>query len=289
MCNLCPRKCNKNRQKENGLCGADNTIKVARAARHFWEEPCISGKNGSGTVFFSGCSLGCVFCQNADISKRLTGNAVTDNELYNIFFDLKNEGAHNINLVTCDHYIPQVLPVIKRAKKDGINIPFVLNTSSYLTENVVKALKDDIDIYLADFKFFNNATAKKYANAPDYPEVATKAIDVMVKNAPEPVFENGLMVKGVIVRVLVLPDNIIEAKQIIKHIFERYCNKVYISIMSQYTPVTSSDYPELMRKLTEREYKSVVDYAARLGLTQAFCQQISSADKKFIPNFERKQ
>ena len=287
MCNLCPRKCNTDRQKQNGLCGANDSIRVARAARHFWEEPCISGKNGSGTVFFSGCSLGCVFCQNSDISKRLLGEVVTKDELYNIFFRLKNEGAHNINLVTCDHYIAQVLPVIKKARKDKIGIPFVLNTSSYITKNVARALKDDVDIYLADFKFFNEATAKKYANAPDYPKVATDAIDEMVKNAPEPVFKDGLMIKGVIVRVLVLPDNVIEAKQIIKHIYERYGNRVYISIMSQYTPVAKSDYPELMRKLTEREYKSVVDYASRLGITQAFCQQISSADKKFIPDFER--
>ena len=287
MCNLCPRKCNTDRSKQKGLCGADNTIKVARAARHFWEEPCISGKSGSGTVFFSGCALGCVFCQNADISKRLLGASVTGDELYNMFFDLKSEGAHNINLVTCDHYIPQVLPVIKKAKKDGISIPFVLNTSSYITKNVVKALKDDIDVYLADFKFFNKNTAQKYVDAPDYPEVATKAIDEMVENAPAPVFKDGLMVKGVIVRVLVLPDNVIEAKQIIKHLFNRYGNKIYISVMSQYTPVTSCDYPELMRTLSDREYKSVVDYTVRLGITQAFCQQKSSADKKFIPDFER--
>ncbi len=285
ICNICPRQCNRDRDVQNGFCGADSGITIVRAAPHYWEEPCISGKNGSGTVFFSGCALRCVFCQNHEISRANVGKAVSQDELFDTFLKLKAQGVHNINLVTADHFIPQILPVLKRAK--SLDLPMVLNTSSYIDEKIVDALDGTIDIYLADFKFFNKNTAKKYADAPDYPEVAKTAIVKMVKQVGKPQFKDGLMTRGVIVRVLVLPDNIIEAKQIIKYLYTTFGDDIYISVMSQYTPVCKTDFPELLRTLNDREYKSVVDYTASIGVTQAFLQEKSSATKNFIPDFER--
>ena len=285
ICNVCPRQCNKDRVLQNGFCGAGSGITIARAAPHFWEEPCISGKNGSGTVFFSGCSLRCVFCQNHEISRTNVGRSVSENELFDIFLKLKEQNVHNINLVTADHFIPQILPVLKRAK--SLDLPIVLNTSSYLKEQMVDALKDTVDIYLADFKFFNKNTALKYANAPDYPEIAKTAISKMVAQVGKPRLENGIMTRGVIVRVLVLPDNIIEAKQIIKYLYNTFGDDIYISVMSQYTPVCKTDFPELCRTLNDREYKSVVDYTTSIGVTHAFLQEKTSATKNYIPDFER--
>jgi len=285
ICNLCPRKCNIDRRLQSGFCGAGNDIKVARAAPHFWEEPCISGKNGSGTVFFSGCALRCVFCQNHEISREVVGKTVTADGLFDIFLKLKEQNVHNINLVTADHFIPQILPVLKRAKSLGL--PMVLNTSSYLDGKTVDALDGAIDIYLADFKFFNKKTAQRYANAPDYPEIAKKAIAKMVKQVGAPQFKDGMMTRGVIVRVLVLPDNIIDAKQIIKYLYTTFGNDIYISVMSQYTPVCKTEFAELSRTLNDREYKSVVDYTMSIGVTQAFLQEKASASENYIPDFKR--
>ncbi len=284
ICSICPRKCNIDRQLKSGFCGAGDCITVARAAPHLWEEPCISGENGSGTVFFSGCSLQCVFCQNHDISRECVGKSVTQDELFEIFLKLKEQNVHNINLVTADHFIPQILPVLKRAK--SLKLPIVLNTSSYLEESIVDALDGTVDIYLADFKFFNKNTAQKYANAPDYPEIAKKAIAKMVNQVGASQFKDGMMTRGVIVRVLVLPGNIIDAKQIIKYLHTTFGNDIYISVMSQYTPVCKTGYPELSRTLNDREYKSVVDYTMSIGITQAFLQQKSSASESYIPDFK---
>lgn len=255
---------------------------ISRAAPHFWEEPCISGKNGSGTVFFAGCSLGCVFCQNYKISHKLQGKKTDDDGLYAIFKDLENKGCHNINLVTADHYIPHLLPLLKNT---DVKIPFALNTSSYLTENAVKSLDGLVDIFIADFKFFDPRVAKKYADAEDYPEVAKKAIEQMVFQVGAPIIKNGLMEHGVIVRVLVLPDNIIDAKRTIKYLHTTFGDKIIISVMSQYTPVCDTPYPELSRRLTDREYKSVVDYAVHLGIQNCFLQEKASANTDFIPEF----
>lgn len=285
ICSLCPRKCNIDRRLQSGFCGAGNDIKIARAAPHFWEEPCISGKNGSGTVFFSGCALRCVFCQNHEISREAVGKTVTADGLFDIFLKLKEQNVHNLNLVTADHFIPQILPVLKRARSLGL--PMVLNTSSYLDGKTVDALDGKIDIYLADFKFFNKKTAQRYANAPDYPEIAKKAIAKMVEQVGAPQFEDGMMTRGVIVRVLVLPDNIIDAKQIIKYLYTTFGNDIYISVMSQYTPVCKTEFAELSRTLNDREYKSVVDYTMSIGVTQAFLQQKASASENYIPDFKR--
>ena len=281
-CNLCPRQCNTDRSKTAGFCGAGDRITIARAAPHMWEEPCISGKNGSGTVFFSGCSLGCVFCQNYKISRAKTGRAVDGDALSDIFKEFEDKGCHNINLVTADHYLDKLIPVLKRT---DIKIPIVLNTSSYLKPGTVDALDGVVDVFLADFKFFDSRIAKKYANAPDYPDVAAAAIDRMVRIAGTPQFKDGIMTRGVIVRVLVLPSNVIDAKRTVKYLIETYGDSIYISIMSQYTPVCDTPYPELSRKITDREYKSVVDFALTHGIKNCFVQDKSSATEDFIPEF----
>lgn len=282
ICSLCPRKCNIDRSREVGFCGVGDTVRISRAAPHLWEEPCISGKNGSGTVFFSGCSLHCVFCQNYKISRAAVGECVDADRLCDIFYMLRDKGCHNINLVTADHYIPQLLPVLKSA---DIGIPIVLNTSSYIDAKTVRALDGVADVYLADFKFFDPRVAKKYADAPDYPEVAKNAIAQMVAQTGAPVLENGLMTRGVIVRVLVLPGNVIDAKRTVKYLLDTYGDGIYISIMSQYTPVCDTPYPELSRRLTDREYKSVVDFALAHGIKNCFVQQKTSATEDYIPDF----
>lgn len=255
---------------------------ISRAAPHFWEEPCISGERGSGTVFFAGCSLGCVFCQNYKISHTAFGKKTDRNELLSIFKAFEDKGCHNINLVTADHYIPHLLPILKES---DVKIPFALNTSSYLTQNAVKSLSGLVDIFIADFKFFDSRVAKKYADAEDYPDVAKISIAQMVMQTGAPQIQNGIMKKGVIVRVLVLPDNIIDAKRTIKYLYTTFGDGIIISIMSQYTPVCDLPFPELSRKLSDREYKSVVDYARHLGIKNCFIQQKSSADADFIPEF----
>ncbi len=284
ICNICPRQCNIDRDLQNGFCGAGSGVTIVRAAPHLWEEPCISGKNGSGTVFFSGCSLQCVFCQNREISRKNVGKSVSNDELYDIFASLKAQKVHNINLVTADHFIPQILPALKRAK--SLELPIVLNTSSYLKENIIDALCGTVDIYLADFKFFNDKTALKYANAQDYPDIAKNAIAKMVEQVGVPQFKDDIMTRGVIVRVLVLPDNIIDAKQTIKYLYNTFGDDIYISVMSQYTPVCKTDYPELSRTLTDREYKSVVDFTLSLGVKNAFLQEKTSATENYIPDFK---
>ena len=285
ICALCPRKCNIDRSTGIGFCGVGEKVRISRAAPHFWEEPCISGKNGSGTVFFSGCSLHCVFCQNYKISRAAVGSTVDGNRLLDIFRMLRDKGCHNINLVTADHYIPYILPVLKTA---DIGIPFVLNTSSYLDKKTVRALEGIVSVFLADFKFFDPRVAKKYADAPDYPDVAKAAIEQMVLQTGAPVFENGIVTRGVIVRVLVLPGNVIDAKRTVKYLLDTYGDSIYISIMSQYTPVCDTPYPELSRRLTDREYKSVVDFALAHNIKNCFIQEKSSATEQFIPDFGEK-
>lgn len=281
-CTLCPRQCNIDRSKTVGFCKVGDDILVSRAAPHFWEEPCISGKNGSGTVFFSGCALGCVFCQNHKISRAKTGATVDRDALPDIFKQLEDKGCHNINLVTADHYLNKLIPILKAAE---LTVPIVLNTSSYLKPQVVDVLESIVDVFLADFKFFDSRVAKKYANAPDYPNVAAAAIDRMVKIAGAPQFNDGIMTRGVIVRVLVLPDNVIDAKRTIKYLIETYGDSIYISIMSQYTPVCDTQFTELSRRITDREYKSVIDFALAHGIKNCFIQDKSSATEAFIPDF----
>lgn len=285
-CKICPRECGADREKERGCCGADSTIRIARAAKHMWEEPIISGKDGSGTIFFSGCALGCEFCQNAVLSHENYGTPITPQRLYDIMFELKKEGAVNINLVTADHYIPYILPILKSAKKNGIGIPLLLNTSSYLKPKTLETLDGIIDIYLADLKFTSSDAAMKYCCAPDYPEIAKAAISHMVKAAGRPVIEDGLLKSGVIVRVLVLPGNVIDAKASIKYLYKTYGDDIFISVMGQYVPMPGCSHRELQHELSGAAYKSVTRYAQSLGIKNGFIQDRAAADRIYIPKFD---
>lgn len=287
LCNLCPRNCNTDRDKTTGYCKVTNTVKISRAALHHWEEPCISAHNGSGTVFFSGCNMGCVFCQNQDISHGAFGKEITLQRLAQIFIELQQQKAHNVNLVTPTHFAPQIIDAVKLARSNGLTIPVVYNTSSYEKAESIENLKGTVDVYLPDFKYMSAATAKKYSFCVDYPEVAKKAIDTMIKQTGPCVFDDeGVITKGVIVRVLVLPGHTCEAKQIIEYLYNTYGDDIYISIMSQYTPCTNLEkYPEINRRLTQQEYDEVVDFAVELGLENGFLQEGEAASESFIPPF----
>lgn len=288
-CNICPRECGADRENGRiGVCGCGDTIYISRAALHYWEEPPISYKKGSGTVFFSGCNLKCVFCQNREISRKMVGKPVTADRLYEIFRELKAKGAHNINLVTPTHYTEQLIPVLKRAKEEKLGVPILWNSSGYEKAEEIRKLRGLVDIYLPDMKYIRAETAKKYSGAADYFDYASKALDEMVSQAGTPIINRSTMRRGVIVRHLILPGNTEESKEIIKYLFERYGNKIYISIMSQYTPMecVRDTHPELYRKVTEEEYLSVVEYAKNLGVENAFIQDGNTAEESFIPPFD---
>lgn len=285
-CTLCPRECRINRSEDLGFCGEGSSLSVARAALHAWEEPPISGTNGSGTVFFRGCNLKCIYCQNHSIAHNIGGKEVSTKELSDAFLRLQKQGAHNINLVTSTHFVPHIIESVKLAKINGLNIPIVYNTSGYEKKETIKMLADTVDIFLTDFKYIKDKTAKKYSNAPNYVAHAKASLSEMVQIAPTPTFENGLMKKGVIVRVLLLPDHLIETKMIVKYLYETYGNNIYISLMNQYTPIKEHKYSNLNRKVTDYEYKSLIDYAAHLGIKNAFIQHGETATESFIPAFD---
>ena len=291
-CTLCPRNCAVDREKgERGICGQTNEVKVARAALHFWEEPCISGEEGSGTVFFSGCSLHCVFCQNEAIANGTVGKVITIERLAEIFLELQEKGANNINLVTPGHFIPQIKEALTQARKKGLKLPIVYNTSSYESVEAIKSLEGFVDIYLPDFKYMNSELSAKYSHAADYAQVAKEVIHEMVRQTGKPVFENdddeGLLKRGTVVRHLMLPGGMEDSKAVIQYLYETYGNDIYISIMSQFTPLANvSGYPELNRKVTEEEYEELVDYAIELGLEQGFIQEGDVAEESFIPDFD---
>ncbi len=285
-CTLCPRECKVNRNKKKGYCGEGASLNLTRAALHAWEEPCISGTNGSGTVFFRGCSLKCIYCQNYAIAHNEGGKVVSIDEFAKACIALQQKGAHNINLVTPTHFVPHVIEGIKKAKEKGLTIPVVYNTSGYEKAETVALLKDTVDIFLTDFKYIKPETAKKYSNAENYVSFAKEALGEMVKIAPSPTFENSLMTKGVIVRVLLLPDHLIETKMIVKYLFETYGDNIYISLMNQYTPIKKHEYENLNRTVTDYEYKSLVEYAMHLGIKNAFIQQGGTAKESFIPSFD---
>ncbi|MBO6240042.1 MAG: radical SAM protein [Butyrivibrio sp.] len=290
-CTLCPRNCKVDRTKAAGFCREKDVLHVSRAALHMWEEPCISGTNGSGTVFFSGCNMGCVFCQNRKISRGEVGKNISTQRLVDIFFELQEKGANNINLVTADMFIPTVKRAIESAKERNLKIPFLLNTASYINVETLKSLEGLIDIYLPDFKYIKNEDAIRYSRAPGYVESAKDAIDEMVRQQPECIFyddEKGqhLMKNGVIVRHLLMPGKVIQAKMIIKYLYEKYGDSIYISLMNQFTPNGElSDYPEINRPVKESEYHSLIKYAENMGLTNGFIQFGETADESFIPDF----
>lgn len=289
MCTLCPRACGVNRvNREVGACHSHAEPLVAHSMLHKWEEPCLSGTNGSGTVFFSGCSLGCLYCQNQKISRGSVGKAHTVQELASLFLSLEGQGAHNVNLVTATHFVPHIIDSVRLAREGGMSVPVVYNTSGYESVATLRSLFDTVDVYLTDFRYVRSETARAYSFAPDYPTAADAALEEMVKQHPSPVFDNaGLMRAGVIVRVLLLPGHLIEAKMIVKRVFERYGSNVYISLMSQYTPVIKNDkYPELNRRVSKTEYLSLTEYAAALGVKNAYTQEREAASESFIPFFE---
>ncbi len=286
-CRLCPRNCGINRYEKVGVCGASNKVRVSHYSLHEWEEPVISGINGSGTVFFSHCNLKCIFCQNKKISTGGYGKDITNKRLGEIFLELQEKGAHNINLVTPTHYVPQIVSVLKKIKGKELEIPVVYNTSSYENVSTIELLDGLVDVYLADFKYFDDELAKNYSNCKNYFEVASKAISKMYEQVGNPVFENDLMKKGVIVRLLLLPGHKEDIKKIIKYIYDTYKDNVYISIMNQYTPVTKTlDYPNLNWTVTDSEYCDVINYACDLGVTCAFIQEGETASESFIPDFD---
>lgn len=292
-CQLCPRNCKANRfEGKHGICGVSSNIKVARAALHFWEESCISGTKGSGTVFFSGCALHCVFCQNEAISHGKTGKEITREKLVEIFLNLQAQGANNINLVTAGQYIPDIVWSVEHAKAQGLSIPIVYNTSSYESVEALKQLEGIVDIYLPDFKYFHAQIADKYSHAPDYPEKAKAAIAEMVRQQPNPTFsykkeqDMELMQKGVLVRHLLLPGQLRDAKQVVKYLYDTYGSQIYLSLMSQFTPLPHlQDYPELNRKVSRKSYEKLVDYAIEIGVENGYIQEEDVAEESFIPAF----
>lgn len=288
-CLLCPRKCGTNRRTgQTGVCGVSSEIKVARAALHYWEEPCISGKKGSGAVFFSGCSLHCVFCQNREISDGKEGKVISKERLSDIFMELAGKGANNINLVTPGQYIPDIVWAVNDAKSRGMKLPIIYNTSGYENVTELKLLEGIVDVYLPDFKYMDSTLSAMYSRAKDYPSVAKQALSEMVRQQPDVVIDDatGLIQKGVIVRQLLLPGHVNDAKAVLKYLYDTYHDHVYISMMSQFTPIALKDYPEINRTVTRREYERLVDYALEIGITNAFIQEGDVAKDSFIPAFD---
>ena len=294
-CSLCPRKCNIDRTVHKGFCGETDRVRLARAALHFFEEPSISGTVGSGAVFFSGCNLKCVFCQNINISRGNTGKEVSIERLSDIFIELQEQNAANINLVTPSHYVLQIKQALLSAKEKGLRIPVVYKSSAYELPETLALLEGLVDIYLPDLKYSDDSMAVKYSDAPGYSDHAKKAIAEMFRQTgPNRFDENGMMTKGVIVRHLLMPLGVNNAKAAVSYLYETYGDDIYISLMNQYTPMEDSEilktagekYPELMRKVTKREYERLLDYVLSLGIKNAYFQEGKTASESFIPDFD---
>ena len=287
-CKLCPRECGADRTKEKGFCGTGDKAVVARASLHKWEEPCISYKNGAGTVFFSGCNLHCCFCQNNKISNELFGKEISDEELGDIFLRLQEMGADNIDLVTPTHFVPNIINALDMVKSK-LSVPVVYNCGGYESVETLKILDGYIDIYLPDMKYFSSEISAKYSNAPDYFEKASAAVLAMIKQTGELKFnDEGGLFRGTVIRHMVLPSHRHDSMEIIRWIAENTAPKnVLVSIMNQYTPFEfiSDEYPELKRRVTKMEYNSVVNLAAELGIN-GFTQQKSSASQEYVPDFD---
>ncbi len=286
-CRLCPRNCGADRWKGKGYCGVGAEVKIARAALHMWEEPCISGKEGSGAIFFSGCSLGCDYCQNRSISRGERGKAVTVEKLAEIMISLQEQNANNINLVTAGHYAPQTAEALYLAKEKGLRIPVVYNSSGYEKPETLRLLSGLVDVYLPDFKYLSPELSRKYSRAEDYGARAKEALKEMLRQTGSPRFdERGMITGGVIVRHLLLPGHVEESKRVVEYLYKTYGNQIYISIMNQYTPMPAmAKDPLLSRRVTKREYDRLVDYALSLGVEQGFIQEGETAKESFIPEF----
>ncbi len=301
-CTLCPRKCHANRLAgQTGYCGQDSRVRAARAALHFWEEPCISGtvtdkekdcgavsRGGSGAVFFCGCNLGCIFCQNYQIAHGHSGAVLSQEKLCRIFLNLQEQGAYNINLVTATHFLPQVAHAVRSAKKAGLTIPIVYNTGGYEEADSLKLLDGLVDIYLPDLKYFSPELSRRCANAPDYFEKASAALAEMFRQVGRPLFDSStnLMKRGMLVRHLILPGETRDSKKILRYLHEAYGNDIYVSIMNQYTPMPrTAEIPPLNRRVTPQEYERVLSFAGRIGIEQGFLQEEETASESFIPEF----
>lgn len=286
-CKLCPRECGADRTRTRGLCDANDQIEAARASLHLWEEPPISGTNGSGTVFFSHCSLGCVFCQNRQISRRDgVGKALSTEDLAQTFLSLEKQGAHNINLVTGAHYVPQIIQALSLARRSGLQIPIVYNSSGYERVETLRMLEGYIDLYLPDYKYYSSYYAARYSHAEDYREIAVAAITEMVRQTGIPQFDgSGLLTRGTIIRHLMLPGLGSDTAQVLRDIASRFGDTVLVSLMRQYTPFDMQDWPELNRTITEEEYADACEQFRSLGLG-GFFQQSDSISESFIPAFD---
>ena len=288
-CGLCPRECGVNRlEGQRGFCRQTAELKVARAALHMWEEPCISGTKGSGTVFFAGCHLGCVFCQNGQISREGRGKVIAVIRLAEIFMELQAKGAHNINLVTPTHYVPQIIEALRISRKKGLHLPIVYNTGGFEKIDTLELLDGWIDVYLTDFKFMDVEISRRYAREEGYPFYAAKALEEMYRQTGEPEFdENGMMVRGIIARHMVLPGQAMDSRQIIDYLHETYGNRIYLSLMNQYTPFGNlEDFPELQSKVKKKVYNRLIQYALDKGVENAFIQEGATAEESFIPDFD---
>ncbi len=286
-CSQCPRLCNVNRTLSEGYCLAPASFIVSKAYKHFWEEPCISGTSGSGAIFFSGCNLKCVYCQNHEISQKLQGKELAFNELVNIMLSLQAQGAHNINLVTPAHYAQQLVLVLTLAKKQGLVIPIIYNTNAYELVPTLQSLTGLVDIYLPDCKYFFEDTARNYSNAANYPLISQAAIKEMYRQQPNCIWSNdGILQRGVIIRHLLLPNQLLESKQLMLNLFEIYGNSVIYSIMNQYTPVgVNKQFSELNKYISSEDYDELIDFCIALGMENAFVQEERTTKQSYIPDF----
>ena len=288
-CKICPHNCGVNRLNGNiGRCKSNGNIKLAMASIHNFEEPCISGENGSGTVFFSNCNMNCVFCQNYKISQQGLGREISIKELAEIFIDEQNKNAENINLVTPTMYVYHIIEAIKIAKNKGLKIPIVYNSNGYENVETIKKLKGYIDIYLPDVKYYDDDLAFKYSGVKNYFENATSAIKEMYNQVGSPVLdENGMMKKGLIIRHLVLPNNLQNSKDVLKWINDNIDKKVFVSVMAQYFPTNKAkDFPEINRKLTKEEYEEIENYLYSLDLDNGYIQELGEHEEEYVPDFE---
>ncbi|MDE6622650.1 MAG: radical SAM protein [Lachnospiraceae bacterium] len=291
-CVLCPRQCSIDRAHSRGYCGESEKVRVARASLHMWEEPCISGASVSGTVFFSGCPLKVLFCQNIRIAMGGPGKELTTAQLSQLFLLLQRKGANNINLVTPTHFVPQIAEALRMSKAEGLAIPIVYNTSGYEQVETLRMLEGLVDIYLPDLKYYSEELSARYSNAPDYFAYASPAVAEMVRQVGVPLFDDSfsgerLMKRGVIVRHMVMPGHVRDSRKVIQYLYDTYQDRIYMSIMNQYTPPENMvDYPEISRRVTRREYQRVIDYAIELGVENAFVQEGDTAKESFIPDFD---
>lgn len=284
-CELCPRNCQVNRYEKLGFCGASNKIRLSYYSIHMWEEPVISGDNGSGTIFFSNCNLRCLFCQNKKISIDNYGKDITNKRFQEIVLELQDKKVHNINLVSPTIYVPQIIKSLDKIK-NKIKIPIVYNTSSYENTNTIKMLDGYVDIFLADLKYYDDKLGEKYSNCKDYFKYSSKAIEEMYNQVGKFEIENGIMKRGLIVRILVIPGEVDDAINIIDYLYSKYGDNIIISIMNQYTPIELYKYSNLNRKLSDEEYSLVVNHAYDLGIVNCFIQEGDTQETSFIPNFD---